>query len=164
MVSSPVCGTSVCWKKSLGCRMKFPITTWEICSAQSSSSLAGRVLSQESHCLCHCSWDMQKHSLPHASSASWWPAVWLAHVKLWCVLLFLVLIKKHFEKYLPCSSCILCVGFLFVCFFPGGMEAWHFTGLKSSFPGRFVRMLCPLPGSSVFQGDRILICSRFVSV
>lgn len=88
MVSSPVSGTSVCWKKSLGCRMKFAITTWEICSAQSSSSLAGRVLSQETHCLCQCSWDMQKHSLPHASSTSWWPAVWLAHVKLWCVLLF----------------------------------------------------------------------------
>lgn len=57
MVSSPVSGTSVCWKKSLGCRRKFPITTWETCSAQSSSSLAGRVLSQETHCLCQCSWD-----------------------------------------------------------------------------------------------------------
>lgn len=122
----PSLGTSVCWKKSLASRMKFPITTREG-SAQHKAAVAWQT---ESQCPCRCSWVMQKHSIPHANLTSQWPAVWLAHVKLWCVLLFLVLIKKNIENYPSCSSCIMkkmCVCWVF----RGGEETCLFTDWKA---------------------------------
>lgn len=123
----PSLGTSVCWKKSLASRMKFPITTREG-SAQHKAAVAWQT---ESQCPCRCSWVMQKHSIPHASLTSQWPAVWLAHVKRWCVLLFLVLIKKkswklsilfflHYEE----NVCVCWV-------FRGGEETCLFTDWKA---------------------------------
>lgn len=55
MVFSPVSRTSVCWKKKSGLQDEVSHRHMrEICSAQSSSSLAGRILSQESQCPCRC--------------------------------------------------------------------------------------------------------------